>query len=157
MKHQRSRSVGEGASPAPPDTRRSLPIALLRAREAVMTRFRPMLARHDITEQQWRILRVLAESDAVDATEVAARAVILAPSLTRTIRLLEERGLMERGQDAADRRRILLRITAEGRRVIASVSPESREIYRQLEDRYGRRRIEALLDMLDELASVNGP
>ena len=33
----------------PRNTRRSLPIALLRAREAVMTHFRPMLAAHELT------------------------------------------------------------------------------------------------------------
>ena len=43
----------------PRDTRRSLPMALLRARETVMARFRPMLAENDINEQQWRVLRVL--------------------------------------------------------------------------------------------------
>ena len=39
--------------PSARDTRHALPMAL-RAREAVMTRFRPMLAAHDINEQQWR-------------------------------------------------------------------------------------------------------
>ncbi|MGH7006661.1 MAG: hypothetical protein ACREIP_22160, partial [Alphaproteobacteria bacterium] len=33
---------------------RSLPMQLLRAREAVMQRFRPMLHQHGVTEQQWR-------------------------------------------------------------------------------------------------------
>lgn len=139
----------------PPSTRRSLPIALLRAREAVMTRFRPLLARHDITEQQWRILRILAEDADVDATEVAQKAVILAPSLTRTLRLLEDRGLVSRKRDAGDRRRTLLQITAAGRRVIAAVVPESRKIYHALEERYGQQRIEILLDMLDDLASID--
>lgn len=36
-------------------------MVLLRAREVIMAHFRPMLARHDITERQWRVLRVLAE------------------------------------------------------------------------------------------------
>jgi hypothetical protein len=42
----------------PRDTRRALPIALLRAREAVMVRFRPILRYHGVTEQQWRVMRV---------------------------------------------------------------------------------------------------
>ena len=40
---------------------RSLPMQLLRAREAVMQRFRPMLHQHGVTEQQWRVIRVLVE------------------------------------------------------------------------------------------------
>ena len=55
----------------PRNTRRSLPIALLRAREAVMSHFRPMLAKYDVTEQQWRVIRVLAEAGTLDASDVA--------------------------------------------------------------------------------------
>src|SRR5262245_55114576 len=75
----------------PRDTRRALPIALLRAREAVMARFRPILAAHDVTEQQWRVIRVLGEESPLDASEVAERACVLAPSLTRIIRALDRK------------------------------------------------------------------
>jgi len=139
----------------PRDTRRSLPIALLRAREAVMTHFRPMLAAHDITEQQWRVIRILAEAGTVDASEMAERAFILAPSLTRIIRSLEERGLITKARDDKDGRRVLLKITAAGLAIIEEVAPESRIIYEALEKRYGRARIDRLLDMLDELAAIN--
>ena len=40
---------------------RSLPMALLRAREAVMARFRPLFRLHGVTEQQWRVLRALRD------------------------------------------------------------------------------------------------
>ena len=78
----------------PRDTRRALPIALLRAREAVMARFRPILQARDVTEQQWRVIRVLGEESPLDASEVADRACVLAPSLTRIIKALEERALI---------------------------------------------------------------
>lgn len=139
----------------PRDTRRSLPIALLRAREAVMGHFRPMLAIHDVTEQQWRVIRILAEAGMLDASEMADRAFILAPSLTRIIRSLEERGFITKTKDEQDGRRILLRITPAGLKIINEVSPDSRTIYMALEDRFGRDRIEQLLDMLDELATLN--
>lgn len=139
----------------PRDTRRSLPIALLRAREAVMGHFRPMLALHDVTEQQWRVIRILAEAGTLDASEMADRAFILAPSLTRIIRSLEERGFITKTKDAQDGRRILLQITPAGLKIINEVSPDSRTIYTALEQRFGRERIETLLDMLDELATLN--
>ena len=41
----------------------SLPMALLQAREAAMRLFRPMLAEHDLTEQQWRVLRALSSAE----------------------------------------------------------------------------------------------
>ena len=68
-------------------------MSLLRAREMVMTHFRPMLARHRVTEQQWRVIRVLHEQSPLGATEVAERASILGPSLTRIIKALESRKL----------------------------------------------------------------
>ncbi len=139
----------------PRDTRRSLPIALLRAREAVMGHFRPMLALHDVTEQQWRVIRILAEAGTLDASEMADRAFILAPSLTRIIRTLEERGFITKTKDAQDGRRILLQITSTGLKIINEVSPDSRTIYTTIEQRFGRERIDTLLDMLDELAALN--
>ena len=139
----------------PRDTRRSLPIALLRAREAVMGHFRPMLAIHDVTEQQWRVIRIVAEAGTLDASEMADRAFILAPSLTRIIRSLEERGFITKSKDEQDGRRVLLRITPAGLKIINEVSPDSRMIYKAIENRFGRDRIEQLLEMLDELATLN--
>lgn len=138
----------------PRDTRRSLPIALLRAREAVMARFRPVLAAHDVTEQQWRVIRVLAEESPLDASDVAVRACVLAPSLTRIVKTLEDRGLITRERDTVDARRVLLAIDPAGMALIGEVAPESGAIYAEIEARYGAENLTRLLDMLDELAGL---
>ena len=72
-----------------PETSKSIPIALLRAREAMMLSFRPLLLKHGFTEQQWRVLRVLGEKGSADAGQVSFEACILAPSLSRIIGKLE--------------------------------------------------------------------
>lgn len=136
----------------PRDTRRALPIALLRARETVMARFRPILSARDVTEQQWRVIRVLGEESPLDASEVADRACVLAPSLTRIIKALEGRALISRERDHGDGRRISLAITAAGMAMIHDVTPEIQAVYAELENSYGRDRIEHLLDVLGELA-----
>lgn len=138
----------------PRDMKRSLPIALLRAREAVMARFRPILAARDVSEQQWRVLRVLAEGGPLDATDVAERACLLAPSLTRIMRTLEERHLITRDRDAGDGRRVRLAIAAAGLAMIQEVAPMSREVYTEIESRFGKERIDLLLEMLAELAQL---
>lgn len=132
-------------------TRRSLTIALLRSREKLMSRFRPMLASHDITEQQWRVLRAINEEQEIDATDVAQRSCIMAPSLTRILRHLEERGLIARRRDENDGRRTMLSITAKGVLLIAEVAPESRRIYADIRTLFGEDRFELLLDLLEEL------
>lgn len=135
----------------PPSTRRSLPMTLLRAREVIMAHFRPMLARHDITEQQWRVLRVLAETGPLEATELAGRASILPPSLTRIIKALEERRLITRNRVKDDGRRALLAITPSGVALIEDLAPERIAIYEAIEGRYGAEQYEQLLDMLESL------
>src|ERR1700740_3545620 len=97
---------------------RSLPMSLLRAREAVMRQFRPSLRRHDLTEQQWRILRALADIDAIEFTELAHTAFLLAPSLSRILRDLEARGLVERKTAETDLRRGLVSISDKGLRLM---------------------------------------
>jgi homoprotocatechuate degradation regulator HpaR len=139
----------------PRDMRRSLPIALLKAREVVMGRFRPMLARHDVSEQQWRVLRALAEKSPCDAAELAERASVLGPSLTRIIKALEDRGLITRARNEVDGRRIFLSLAPKGVALIREVTPESRAIYAELEGRFGVERIDALLDLLGELVALD--
>ena len=126
-------------------------MSLLRAREAVMSKFRPMLLRHDVTEQQWRVIRVLGEQSPLDATEVAERASILAPSLTRIIKALEDRGFISKGKFADDGRRVQLAIAPAGAALIKDVSPERLAIYQDLEQKYGTEQLEQLLDMLEAL------
>lgn len=141
----------------PRDTRRSLPMALLRAREAVMARFRPMLAENGLNEQQWRVLRVLDEGGQLDASQVAERANILGPSLTRMIRTLTDRGLIRRGRDDSDGRRVLLEIAPDGATLFARVSPQGQRIYRSLTAEIGEEKLVALLGLLDELAHLPEP
>ena len=116
-----------------------------------MAHFRPMLARHDITEQQWRVLRVLAETGPLEATELAGRASILPPSLTRIIKALEERRLITRNRVKDDGRRALLAITPSGVALIEDLAPERIAIYEAIEGRYGAEQYEQLFDMLESL------
>lgn len=134
------------------DLRHSLPMELLRAREAAMARFRPMLRKHGLTEQQWRVIRVLAEHDAehdgIDASEVAARSFLLAPSLTRILQFLEKKGLVSRSLDDNDQRRSVLELTAKGRRLFARVGPDSEQRYSEIEAEFGHERLEQLYELL---------
>ena len=135
-------------------TRRSLPMALLRAREAVMSRFRPLLAAHGVTEQQWRVIRILGESGPLDATELSKRCVILMPSLTRIIRTLTERKLITRSSDRDDGRRIALDVTPQARTMIISMLPDIERVYIALEREFGKKRLESTLDVLETLAGT---
>ena len=130
---------------------RSLPMSLLRAREAVMRQFRPSLRDHGLTEQQWRILRALASVDTIEVTELARVAFLLGPSLSRILRDLEGRHLIERRVVKADQRRGLVSISARGVKLIETVAPTSEAIYAAITRRYGARKLAELQGMLREL------
>jgi homoprotocatechuate degradation regulator HpaR len=136
------------------ETQRTLPIALLRAREAVMERFRPMLSAHDVSEQQWRVMRVLQEAGELDASRLAERACVLPPSLTRMLKSLEARGFIALRRDPQDGRRMQVSLTEAGDDFIAQVAPESVAIYREIEKLIGADEISDLLDRLEALLSA---
>jgi homoprotocatechuate degradation regulator HpaR len=133
------------------DFSRSLPMSLLRAREAVMRHFRPSLRNHGLTEQQWRILRALAAVDTIEVTELARVAFLLGPSLSRILRDLEARQLIERRQAKADLRRSMVSISAKGLKLMEAVAPSSEAIYAAMTQRYGARKLAELQDMLHAL------
>lgn len=133
------------------DFSRSLPMSLLRAREAVMKQFRPSLRRHGLTEQQWRILRALAAVGALEVKELARVAFLLGPSLSRILRDLEARQLIERRTAKADLRRAVVSISPKGLKLIELVAPTSEFIYAQITRRYGAQKLAELQTMLTAL------
>src|SRR5437868_10323107 len=155
----RKKSQGESGADAAETARRapmrdfsrSLPMSLLRAREAVMRQFRPSLRNHGLTEQQWRILRALTAVDAIEVTELARTAFLLGPSLSRILRDLEARQLIERKTAKADQRRSMVSISREGVKLMASVAPSSEAIYAEITQRFGARKLAELQEMLGQL------
>jgi homoprotocatechuate degradation regulator HpaR len=133
----------------------SLPIALLRAREAVMARFRPLLAERGFTEQQWRVLRVLSQFGPMDPTDIAERSVILTPSLTRILKMLEDRKMISRSMHPTDRRRYLIALTDQAQEMIERAAPGSNAVYAEIERLYGRDKLQELLRLLDDLSKTS--
>src|ERR1700742_3536056 len=78
------------------DLSRSLPMALMRAREAVMQYFRPHHRQHVVTEQQWRVLGVLSKVGELEIADLARQAVLMPPSLSRILRYVEAARMVKR-------------------------------------------------------------
>src|SRR5512133_3613134 len=102
---------------ATPFVHRNLPRLLLQARESVMAHTRPGLREHGLSDQQWRVLRVLGELGTVDTGRIAREAYILGPSLTGVLARMERDGLVRRQRDRADQRRTVVEATAKGKRL----------------------------------------
>ena len=136
-------------------TRRSLPIALLRARETVMGPVREMLASSGVNEQKWRVLRVLQESGPLELGQVAAEACLLLPSLTRMVPPMVTEGLIARHTPPQDRRKVILTITATGEALIRTHAAQSTAILTRIEAQYGKEQLGHLLDMLEALQALD--
>ena len=132
-------------------TDESLPIALLRAREVLMGPVREMLSNTGLTEQQWRILRVLDEKGAIDAKRLAEKSALLAPSLSRILVGMEKRELIARRGDTEDRRRQVIEISKSGKALISDNIDEAQRLARDIQERLGPERLELLLELLRDI------
>jgi len=131
--------------------KRSLPMSLLRAREAVMKKFMPSLKEHGLSPQQWRVIRALQEENGLDISELSARCQLLMPSLSRIIANLDSRKLVERQSVESDQRRSAIFLTGSGRILFDLVAPKSIERYNHITEKFGYGKLELLYDLLDEL------
>ena len=132
----------------------SLTIALLQAREAAMAYFRPIVKRHNLTEQQWRIVRVLAENPNMDFHELAFRTCILRPSLTGILTRMESVGLVLRLKPVNDQRKLYVSLTKEGQVLYAHAQAEVEEVYQQIEAQFTAGKMQQLTGLLREFIAL---
>jgi homoprotocatechuate degradation regulator HpaR len=133
------------------DFSRSLPMQLLRAREAMMVRFRPSLLDHGLSEQQWRVVRALMEEDDLEIGELGRRCCLKPASLSRLLPRLETDGIVARRGHATDQRRVIVSTTARGRELFATVAPLSETVYAEIAAALEPQRVAALYQLLDDV------
>lgn len=142
-------------------THRNLPRLLLQAREAVMVHTRPSLREHGLSDQQWRVLRVLGEHAhepaGIETGRVAREAYLLGPSLTGVLTRMERDGLIERARCAQDARRTVVRATALGLEKVQTLSQTIEAHYHWMEQQLGKTRLQQLYALLDELIALETP
>lgn len=130
-------------------THRNLPQLFLKARDALMAHFRPVLNHFGVTEQQWRILRALDEHGQLEPRELCELCQILSPSMAGVLSRMEELGLVERQRVATDARRVLVLLGERGDRLIDEIAPLIQQQYRLMEEAWGKRVVDDLTDALE--------
>ena len=137
------------------DFEHSLPILLLRAREVCMARFRPILGEHGLTEQQWRVIRALAEDNGLESAALAERTLILKPSMTGIIDRLERDDLVIRKKDREDGRKTCLWLTRKAKRLYERIMPLVQAEYSEMQDAFSEKSWDDLYDSLFHLIKLN--
>ena len=142
----------------PPFVHRNLPRLLLQAREVVMTHTRPSLRDHGLSDQQWRVLRVLGEhaeeADGIETGRVAREAFLLGPSLTGVLARMERDGLIARARCPQDARRTVVRATPLGLAKVQALSQTIEAHYAWMEQQLGKAHLKALYELLDGVIAL---
>ena len=126
---------------------------LYRTLDAVLPAFRTIFARFDLTERQWRVLRVLWAKDDRSVRDISRLTLISPPSLVGVLDRLVRDGRVIRRPSSQDRRKIHVRLTAKGRRLEARVRPLVDETYARLGPALTPAQWKALYRALDRLAA----
>ena len=134
--------------------RQSLTLTLLQAREAAMGFFRPSLNQHGLTEQQWRVIRILSQHEELEINRLAELACILKPSMTGVLVRMEAAGMVERRKAEQDQRRVLVRLAEKGRACCSSMSQCMEANYQRLQAGFGEEKLQTLLTLLNELKAL---
>jgi len=137
-----------------PPFEQTLGAVVLLAKESVIAPMRPKLREYNITEPQWRVMRVINDRGATDATGLAEVGLLHAPSVTRILKELEQRNFIVREPDASDRRRTLVTLTPEGRDVVKIISRQVLRVMREHSKRFGAQRLERLINELRALSAA---
>lgn len=134
--------------------RPSLTLALLQAREATMSHFRPALNEIGLTEQQWRIIRILYQYEELESNKLADLACILKPSLTGILNRMIEQNLIKKRKDSNDQRVSLITLTEEGIHCFEIQAIKMEESYKKIQEKYGVDKLQELFVLLKDLTEI---
>jgi DNA-binding MarR family transcriptional regulator len=85
------------------------------------------LARHDIGLPEWRVLTMLVRHGPVTTRALRHASGMDKGQMSRALRELEERGLLERDADATHELRQVLRISEAGNALYRRIMPDARQ------------------------------
>tara|TARA_B110000008_G_scaffold236967_1_gene242483 strand:- start:1692 stop:2150 length:459 start_codon:yes stop_codon:yes gene_type:complete len=132
----------------------SLPMLLNRSLDAIMPPYRDLFQEFGVTEQQWRVLRVLWEQKHLTSAQISNLTLLPSPSLVGILDRLERKGLVKRLRSTSDRREINITITNLGRELQSKVMPKVKLIQDQTREKLSPtewKQINNILKKLDRI------
>lgn len=128
-------------------------VSIMRTSAWVCEQLDRMLEPYDITQQQYNVLRILrGSSEPLSTCDIRQRMIDRASDTSRIVDRLVEKGLAEKCVSELDRRRLEVRITEQGLRLLGAFDPVLQQFH-QLADVLTRTERSILMDLLDTLRS----
>ncbi|MEJ2508607.1 MAG: MarR family transcriptional regulator [Gammaproteobacteria bacterium] len=98
-------------------------VALRQIVRAIDLHSKKLVQRHGVTGPQMLVLKKLAEAAPLAVGELARRANLSQATVTDILDRMQRRGLVSRMRSEADKRRVLVTLTAEGTRLLETSPP----------------------------------
>lgn len=136
-------------------SQRNLPLLLSKARETIISQFRPILKHFGLTEQQWRVLRVLFDEGEAEPCYLCDACDILSPSMTGILKRLGEMELIRREPMPGDKRRVLIFLTKKSECLAEDIIPLIRQQYQLIEEAWGSTLINQIYADIESLIQLN--
>ena len=114
-----------------------------------MSHFRPILNRFGLTEQQWRILRLLDENEQLEPRELCDFCQIHSASMAGMLARMEDVALIQRSRVEGDLRRVSVRLAPKGDQLVSEMAPLIDRQYVLIEDALGHDLLENLFNSLE--------
>ncbi|AXK67911.1 homoprotocatechuate degradation operon regulator HpaR [Burkholderia sp. IDO3] len=124
---------------------------LLRAREKIMERFRPLLTAHGLTEQQWRIIRAVHEQGPMEPRQLSDLCTISSPSMVGVLARMEALELITKARFAEDQRRVLVSLTPTSIDLVRTLTQDLEQRYADLEREVGKDVVTRVYQAVDDL------
>ncbi|QHB28744.1 transcriptional regulator [Pseudomonas monteilii] len=119
-----------------------------------MAFFRPSLNTHELTEQQWRVVRILRRQGELESYQLAELACILKPSMTGVLKRLERDGLVARRKSELDQRRVLVSLTVKGHQAFLAMSEEMKDGYEKIVKQVSEENLQLLMQLLNDMKNI---
>ncbi len=135
---------------------RFTPYRIVALGHAMGDRLRRAYANENITINEWRVLAVIAQADAVAARDVVYQTPMDKMTVSRAVASLEAKGIAGRSVDARDRRVNMVSLTARGRALFARVSALALDYEDEIMDALTNEERNSLDRILAKLSRVTG-
>jgi DNA-binding MarR family transcriptional regulator len=128
-------------------------LSVIRTGSLLMDSFEQLLKPYGITAAQFNVLRILrgAEPEGLCRNELRDRLLTRMPDVTRMLDRMVEAGLVERGREGGDRRKVRTRITAKARHLVDKLDDVVAEEHERRFGQVGKKRLRKLIETLTEV------
>jgi DNA-binding MarR family transcriptional regulator len=130
-------------------------VTLLRTADHVRAELSSVVERHDVTLQQYNVLRILrgAGEDGLPTLEIASRMIEASPGITRLLDRLESKGLVRRKRCPVDRRQVLCYASERALGLLSGLDAPMAAAADHALGRLDARRTRQLVRLLDAVRS----